>query len=84
MIISVRRLSRLLRLLVMVCLFSFICFKVLGLLQELIEPANRYREPVGGDARKVDAVHTMAGATPAEGLLEELLARLSVFYKIGE
>ena len=82
MIISVRRLSRLLRLLVFVTVFSFICFKVLGIVQDMIQPTNKYKEPVGDDAVKVNA-QQYAGVS-SQTVWEELLARLGLFYQIGE
>lgn len=79
MIISVRQISRFLRMIVFVAILSFICFKVLGIVQAMIEPVDKYREP-RGDAVKVDA--PLAEAPPTAW--EEVLGRLSLFYKIGE
>jgi hypothetical protein len=81
MIISLRQVSRFLRMIIFTVIFSFICFKVLMIVQEMIQPANKYKEPVGGDAVKVDARYD--GAAP-EVLYQELLGRLALFYEIGE
>jgi hypothetical protein len=80
MVISVRRLSRLLRMLVFLCLFSFITYKVLGLVQEMITPADKYREPIGSDAVKVST----GEPADADQVWEDVLARLAIFYQIGE
>ncbi|TCP59567.1 uncharacterized protein DUF4227 [Tumebacillus sp. BK434] len=81
MIISVRQLSRFLRMVIFTVIFSFICFKVLMIVQEMIEPANKYKEPVGGDAVKVEARYEEA---QSEAIYEEMLDRLSLFFEIGE
>lgn len=86
MIISVRRVSRMVRMLIFVLMFSFICFKLLGIVQDLIQPTNKYKEPIGGDALKVDtpvAAHAQIQTSP-QTLWNEMLERLSLFYKIGE
>jgi hypothetical protein len=80
MIISVRRLSRFMRMLVFVGLFSFICYKVLAVVHVMIEPTNKYKQPVGGEAVKVNAA-TKPGHETA---WQEMLDRLSAFYQIGE
>ncbi|MCX7569129.1 DUF4227 family protein [Tumebacillus sp. DT12] len=81
MIVSLRQVSRFCRMIVFVVLFSFICFKLLGIVQDMIQPTtNKYKEPIGGDAVKVS---TEVGAGP-HALWDELLARLAVFYQIGE
>lgn len=81
MIISVRRISRFLRMLIFVCLFSFICFKVLTIVQGMIQPThNKYKQPTGGDAVKVSAY----GTQPGEPMWQEMLDRLAAFYQIGE
>jgi hypothetical protein len=80
MIISVRQISRFLRMLVLVAILSFILFKVLTILQALFEPVDKYREP-RGDAVKVDA--ELADSVPRTAW-EEVWRRLSLFYKIGE
>lgn len=80
MIISVRRVSRYLRMLVFVCLFSFICYKVLAIVHVMIEPTNKYKQPVGSEAVKVNADLT----SQHETAWQEMLDRLSVFYQIGE
>ena len=83
MIISLRQLSRFLRMIVFVALFSFICFKVLTIVQHMIQPTtNKYKEPVGGDALRVSA--SQAAAAAPEPLWEQMLDRLAVFYQTGE
>jgi len=84
MILSVRKMSRVLRLMVFVCLFSFICFKVLTVLQGMLAPEQKYREPLGSDALKVNAVSAQGAGEPAGSLWDEMRARLSVFYQTGE
>ncbi|MGZ4030840.1 MAG: DUF4227 family protein [Tumebacillaceae bacterium] len=80
MIISVRRVSRFMRMLVFVGLFSFICYKVLAIVHVMIEPTNKYKEPTGSEAVKVDADYK----ADSESAWQEMLDRLSVFYQIGE
>lgn len=82
MVISVRRMSRLLRMLVFVAVFSFIIFKVLGIVHDMIQPTNKYKEPVGDDAVKVSAGPYVE--VTSQTVWEELLARLGLFYEIGE
>ncbi|WP_157729456.1 DUF4227 family protein [Tumebacillus algifaecis] len=81
MIISLRQLSRFLRLIIFTIIFSFICFKVLMIVQAMIEPANKYKEPIGGDAVKVDARYEPV--TPDHSY-DEILYRLNLFFEIGE
>ena len=69
MVISMRRMSRFLRMLVFVAVFSFICFKVLGIVH-------------GDDAMKVNARPYVE--VTSQTVWEELLARLGLFYEIGE
>lgn len=84
MIISLRQVSRFFRMLIFVVVFSFICFKLLGIVQDIIQPANKYKEPTGSDALKVDTpVSAQAGADP-DLLWQEMMDRLALFYKIGE
>ena len=82
MVISMRRMSRFLRMLVFVAVFSFICFKVLGIVHDMIQPTNKYKEPVGDDAMKVNARPYVE--VTSQTVWEELLARLGLFYEIGE
>jgi hypothetical protein len=85
MIISLRQVSRFVRMLIFVVAFSFICFKLLGIVQDMIQPTNKYKEPVGGDALKVNgAAQVQADMVSPETLWDEMLGRLAVFYKIGE
>ncbi|MFD2168882.1 DUF4227 family protein [Tumebacillus lipolyticus] len=81
MIISVRQLSRFFRMVIFTVIFSFICFKVLMIVQEMIQPTNKYKEPVGGDAVKVDARYE---EVLPERSYQEWFDRLSQFYEIGE
>jgi hypothetical protein len=83
MILSIRRISRLMRLVVYVALFSFIGFKCLTIVQEMFAPEDKYRTPAGRDAVKVDAAapREQAGEQP---FWEEAKERLGLFYEIGE
>jgi hypothetical protein len=80
MIISVRQVSRFMRMLVFIVLFSFISYKVLGIVHEMITPANKYKEPTGNDAVKV----VSHPEEETETGWDEVLSRLSEFYQIGE
>jgi hypothetical protein len=81
MIISLRQVSRFCRMIVFVVLFSLIAFKLIGIVQEIMQPTtNKYKEPIGSDAIKVSTE-----VDEGEQMLwEELLARLALFYEIGE
>ncbi|KEO82388.1 DUF4227 family protein [Tumebacillus flagellatus] len=83
MIISLRKVSRLARLVVYVALFSFIGFKCLSLVQEMFAPEDKYRTPAGRDAVKVDAAARQVQAEN-KPFWEETRERLGVFYEIGE
>lgn len=83
MILSVRKISRVVRLVLYVTLFTLIGYKCLVLVQEMFAPVDKYRLPAGQDAIKVNA--TLPSQTaPEASFWEEARARLGLFYELGE
>lgn len=81
MIISLSRISRWMQMMILVCLFSFILYKMLEVVQVWIQPVDKYREP-RGDTLKVNAEHAERQTDAA--WLNELITRLKLFYFVGE
>lgn len=81
MIISLRKISRWMQMMILVCLFSFILYKMLGVVQVWIQPVDKYREPIG-DSLKVNAENAKR-PTDADWL-NDLITRLKLFYFVGE
>lgn len=81
MIISLRKISRWMQMIILVCLFSFILYKMLEVVHAWIQPVDKYREPKG-DSLKVNAQST--GPQTDETVWEDLIARLRLFYFTGE
>jgi hypothetical protein len=66
---------------ILVCLFSFILYKMLDVLHVWIQPTDKYREPIG-DSLKVNAEFAVRSTNTA--WFDELLTRLKLFYFLGE
>lgn len=81
MIISVRKLTRTVRMLIWVCLFSFVLFKMLQAVHVWIQPSDRYREPKG-DSLKVDG--SLYSHASNGDWLHQISVRLREFYFTGE
>lgn len=81
MIISLRKVSRWLQMMILVCLFSFVLYKMLEAVQVWIQPTNKYREPAG-ESLKVNADLALRLTDPA--WFDEMLARVKLFYFLGE
>lgn len=81
MIISLRKISRWMQMMILVCLFSFILYKMLEVVQVWIQPVDKYREPIG-DSLKVNAEYAKM---PTDAYwLNDLITRLKLFYFVGE
>lgn len=81
MVISLRKISRLLQMIILVCLFSFVLFKMFSAVNVWIQPTDKYRDPTG-DALKVNS--DLYNAQVDSVWLDNMLQRLKQFYYLGE
>lgn len=81
MIISVRRLIRWVQMTILICLFSFVLYKMLEVVHIWMQPVDKYREPKG-ESLKVNAAS--GSQHPGGDWLSDILQRLKLFYLTGE
>ncbi|GAX91867.1 DUF4227 family protein [Effusibacillus lacus] len=81
MIISLRRITRWIHIVILVGLFSFVLFKMMEVVHVWMQPVNKYREP-RGDSLKVNSDLNLE-QRPGY-LVDGIIQRLKVFYMTGE
>jgi hypothetical protein len=81
MVISVRKLTRWIQMAVLICLFSFVLFKMMEVVHVWMQPTDKYKEPIG-DSLKVNT--DLYRDPDARDWASEIIHRLKIFYFTGE
>ncbi|MFC4767245.1 DUF4227 family protein [Effusibacillus consociatus] len=81
MVISLRKLARWVQMVLLICLFSFVLFKMMEVVHVWIQPTDKYREPKGESLKVNSDFHFDQWR---DDWAAEVIHRLKVFYFIGE
>lgn len=82
MVISVRKVVRWVQMVLLVCLFSFVLFKMMEVVHVWIQPMDKYKEPQGDSLKVNSDFHFDQSAN--KDWIADILQRLKVFYFTGE
>ncbi|WP_018131895.1 DUF4227 family protein [Effusibacillus pohliae] len=81
MVFSVWRLLRWVQMVVLVCLFSFVLFKMMEIVHVWMQPVDKYKQPKG-NSLKVNGDFDLE--QPVEDVTAAIIERLKMFYRLGE